>query len=94
MKTSYEYLIFPVGIREKLLKWINTSRIKVEFIEGKLIIINKTNIGLEEPNRIIFSNNEKTIEVLLYEDSNCFYLKDSSNPISFKSLVSLVNKSL
>jgi len=80
--------------KEKILKIVHTSKIKIDFISGRKIIISNTNVALEDPNRIIFSNNEKYLEVLMYQDCNEFYVKDFYEPLSLNRLIKIVNKYL
>ena len=90
MKITYENLEFPSDIKTKITKKLNAS-IKVEFINGKKIMFKGFNIGLEQPNKIIFSSKATYLEMIVYEDDNLFYNKDLSNPISLNKLLSIVN---
>ena len=91
MKMTIEELEFPSELKTKILKLINTSRISVEFVCGKKIKFSKTNLGIEEPNKVLFSNDKKYLEMIVYENDENFYTKDLSNKLSFTSLVKIVN---
>jgi hypothetical protein len=94
MELTEENLEFPCELKEKIIKMINTSRIKVEFVNGRKLIINKTNIAIENPSKIIFSNNTYYLEALLYLGFNDFYVKNFDEPLSLNRLASFVNKHL
>ena len=91
MKMTIEELEFPSVIKVKLLKLINTSRINVEFVSGKRFAFNKTNLGIEKPNIVIFSNGIKYLEMIVYEDDDKFYTTDLSNSTSLTNLVKIIN---
>jgi len=85
MKTTITKLEFP-GVIESKIKKLVSSKINVEFIAGKKIKLNNTNLGLTEPHKIIFNNSTTCLIVLLYDnDDNC-YLYDLSNPVSFTNM--------
>jgi len=93
MKITEENLEFPCELKEKILKMINTSRIKVDFIVGKNIRFEKTNLAITKPSLIVFSNNVYFIKIFNY--GNCdLFVENHNNPISFSALIKLVNKSL
>ena len=93
MKTTITNLEFP-SARESKIKKLVSSKINVEFISGKKIKLNNTNLGLTEPHKIIFSNDYSCLIVLLYDNDDNYYLYDLSNPISFTKLITLVNANL
>ena len=63
MKVSIEQLEFPSSIKDKILKLKDVTKINTEFISGKYIHFENTNLSIHEPHKIIFSN-----------DSNYFVL--------------------
>ena len=94
MKISYENLEFPCELKEKILKLVNTSKIDVHFVCGRKIVLSNTNLGLEDPNRVIISNKAKYLEVLVYEQDDSFYIQDFAESLSLTRLVKIVNKYL
>jgi len=94
MKITKKNLVFPCELKEKFLKMINTSRISIEFFEGKKLVIKQTNVGIEEPNRIIFSNKINYIEAFVYENSSVFYIKNLPEALSLNKLIQIVNNHL
>ena len=93
MKTTIIKLEFPSVIKSKIKKLVS-SKINIEFIAGKNIKLNNTNIGLTEPHKIIFNNDKTCLIVLAYDNDENYYLYDLSNPISFTKLITLVNDNL
>ena len=93
MKTTITKLEFPSVIESKIKKLVS-SKVSIEFIAGKNIKLNNTNLGLTEPHKIIFSNDSNCLIVLVYDTDDNYYLYDLSNPISFTKLVTLVNDNL
>ena len=66
MKTTIAKLEFPSVIESKIKKLVS-SKVSVEFIAGKNIKLDNTNLGLIEPHKIIFSNDKTILIVLLYD---------------------------
>ena len=93
MKTTITQLEFPSVIESKIKKLVS-SKVSVEFIAGKNIKLNNTNLGLIEPHKIIFSNDNTCLIVLCYDNDDNYYLYDLSNPVSFSKLITLVNTNL
>ena len=93
MKTTITQLEFPSVIESKIKKLIS-SKVNVEFIAGKNIKLNNTNLGLTEPHKIIFGNDKTCLIVLCYDNDDNYYLYDLSNPISLTKLVNFVNNNL
>ena len=94
MKITFNTIEFPCEIKNKIIKLVNTSKITIDFINGRTITINKTNLALEQPCRVVFSNNDNYFEVLIYEGSDYFYVENSTTTLSLTSLVKLINNSL
>jgi|GEM_PF-3236704 len=91
MKITIEELEFPSQIKTKLSKMIKTSKINLEFINGKNIIFKNSNLGINEPHKVLISNDKSYLVVLIYEDEDNCYVNDLTNPISFTKLISIVN---
>ena len=93
MKTTITKLEFPSEIKSKVKQFVS-AKINIEFIAGKKIRFDNTNLGLTEPHKIIFSNQNTFFVVLLYDDDEKYYLHDLSNSIPFNKLTKLVNDNL
>ena len=59
MKTTIESLDFPSEIKNKLKMKVSTTNLKIEFLSGHIIKIDKTNLSVREPHRIIVNNSNK-----------------------------------
>lgn len=72
MNVSIEFLEFPLCIKNKILRIKNITKLNIEYIAGKNIVFNNSNLGLNEPYKIIISNNTQKIVLLCYDDSNLY----------------------
>ncbi len=61
MNVSIEFLEFPLCIKNKILRIKNITKLNIEYIAGKNIVFNNSNLGLNEPHKIIISNNIQRI---------------------------------
>lgn len=64
---------------------------KCEFIQGKIIRIDKTNISVIEPHRVNISIKSKKL-LLLYFDKDNLFLYDRTMPITIKKFVMLLKE--
>ena len=55
MKITIEQLEFPLCVKEKITKIPKISKLHLEFINGKNIHFDKTNLSIHEPHKIIIS---------------------------------------
>ena len=94
MKITIEPLEFPISVKEKLLKIPKISKLHIEFVNGKNIHFNKTNLSINEPHQIIISNDLSCIILLSYPHDNNFYLKDCLEIITLESIKFLILKML
>lgn len=94
MKITIEPLEFPISVKEKLLKIPKISKLHIEFVNGKNIYFDKTNLSINEPHKIIISNDLSCIILLSYPNNNNFYLKDSLEIITLESIKFLILKML
>ncbi len=94
MKITIEPLEFPLCVKEKIMKIPKISKLHIEFANGKNIHFNKTNLSINEPHKVIITNNSSCIILLSYPDDNNFYLKDSLEIITLESIKFLVLKML
>lgn len=61
LKTTIEQLNFPCDIKNKLKMKVGTSNLDIKYIDGHIIKINKTNLSITEPHKIIVKNNSNTL---------------------------------
>lgn len=90
MKITIEQLEFPLCVKEKLMKIPKISKLHLEFINGKKIHFDKTNLSIHEPHKIIISNNLSCLILLIFKNDNNIYIKDSLDTITIKRLETLV----
>ena len=76
MKITIEQLEFPLCVKEKITKIPKISKLHLEFINGKNIHFNKTNLSIHEPHKIIISNNLSCLVLLIFNNDNNIYIKD------------------
>ena len=70
MKITIEQLEFPISVKDKITKIPNISKLDIKFINGKYIHFNNTNISINDPHKIIISNNSYCLILLYYENDN------------------------
>lgn len=94
MKITIEPLEFPLCVKEKLMKIPKISKLHIEFVSGKNIHFDKTNLSINEPHKVIISNESFCIILLSYPNDNNLYLKDSLEVITLESIKFLIFKML
>ena len=90
MNVSIEILEFPLCIKNKILRIKNITKLNIEYIVGKNIVFNNSNLGLEEPHKIIISNNTQSIVILCYDNDTNLYNEDISDTITMAELTNIV----
>ena len=91
MKITIETLEFPLSVKERIMKIPKISKLNLEFVSGKSIHFEKTNLSLFEPHKIIISGNTFCLILLSYDDNN-LYLKDTLENITLEKLKNLIFK--
>lgn len=94
MNVSIEILEFPLCVKNKILRINDITKLNIEYITGKNIIFNNSNLGLKEPHKIIISNDKKRIVLLCYEDDINLYNEDLSEIITISKLTDIVKEIL
>ena len=92
MKTTIEKLIFPSELKDKLKMKVGMSNLNIRFIEGHIINIDKTNLSITEPHKIIVNNNANMLIAYIYDDNNKIYLPNHNAIISITKFVSILNE--
>lgn len=91
LKTTIETLKFPCEFKKKLKMKASLGNLSIDYIDGHLIKINNTNLGITEPYKIIIKNNKTTLIAYLYEDNDKIYLPTSNAIISFTKFTEILN---
>lgn len=92
MKITIEHLEFPLNVKNKITKMPKISKLHLNFISGKNIHFDKTNLSIKEPHKIIISNESICLILISYSNYNNLYLKDSHEIITLSRLFNLVLK--
>ena len=92
MKITIEPLEFPLCVIERITKIPKISKLHLEFVSGKNIHFDRTNLSLTEPHKIIISNDSSYLILLSYENDNNLYLKDSLEIITLEAIKNLILK--
>lgn len=90
MNVSIEFLEFPLCIKNKILRIKNITKLNIEYIAGKNIVFNHSNLGLNEPHKIIISNNTQGIVLLCYDDDSNLYNEALSDTITITELTDII----
>jgi len=91
LKTTIETLKFPCEFKKKLKMKSSLGNLNISYIDGHLIKINNTNLGITEPYKIIIKNSTTTLIDYLYEDNDKIYLPTSNAIISFTKFTQILN---
>lgn len=94
MNVSIEILEFPLYIKNKILRIKNITKLNIEYVAGKNIVFNHSNLGLNEPHKIIISNNTQRIVLLCYDNDSNLYNEDLSDTITITELTKIINRLL
>ena len=92
LKTTIETLIFPSELKNKLSMKVGKSNLNISFINGHAITIDKTNLSITEPHKIIVNNNTNTLIAYVYDDVNKIYLPNHNAIISITKYISILNE--
>lgn len=91
MKTTIESLTFPSELKDKLKIKVSMSNLDIKFIDGHIVNIDKTNLSITEPHKIIVNNKVNTLIAYIYDDSNKIYLPTYNAIISITKYISILN---
>lgn len=89
MNFNYKNLRKDNNFEKRIEITCNMNNAKCEFIQGKIIGIDKTNISIIEPHRVSITIKSKKLLVLYFDKDNLF-LYDRTMPITIKKLVMLL----
>jgi len=93
-----EFLVKNVNqkckVEETFQKLIENTKIELEIIQARKIIIAKTNVSLFEPYKLIFTKGKKKIIILYYDvfikEKEAYYLYDLSTEVSLEEIRKLI----
>ncbi len=91
MNVSIEILEFPLCIKNKILRIKNITKLNIEYVAGKNIVFNHSNLGLNEPHKIIISNDKNKIVLLCYDDDTNLYDEELSRTITINELTNIID---
>lgn len=91
MKTTIETLNFPSDVEKKLKMKVSATNLSFQFIPGHIINLNKTNISVIEPHRIIVSNSKNTLLAILYDDCDKICLPNNNLIVSITKYIEILN---
>ena len=77
-------------IKNRVLRIKDITKLNIEYIAGKNIVFNHSNLGLNEPHKIIISNNTQGIVLLCYNDDSNLYNEDLSRTITIAELTNII----
>ena len=77
-------------IKNKILRIKNITKLNIEYIAGKNIVFNYSNLGLNESHKIVISNNTQRIVLLCYNDDSNLYNEDLSDIITITELANII----
>ena len=92
MKVSIEQLEFPSSIKDKILKLKDVTKINTEFISGKYIHFENTNLSIHEPHKIIFSNDRNYFVLINYENDSTLYDKETMESVTLEMIKFVILK--
>ena len=91
MKITIQNLEFPSELKNKLKIKVNNNKLKIDYMPGHIINLDKTNLSVTEPHRIIVTSENKTLIALVYENTNKVYLPYNGAIISFTKYINILN---
>lgn len=94
MKVSIEQLEFPSSIKDKILKLKDISKLHIDFIGGKYIHFEKTNLSIHEPHQIVISNDNSYFVIINYENNPTLYNKSTMQNVTMENIKFLIFKML
>ena len=92
MKVSIEQLEFPSSIKDKILKLKDVTKINTEFISGKYIHFENTNLSIHEPHKIIFNNDRNYFVLINYENDSTLYDKETMESVTLEMIKFVILK--
>lgn len=94
MNVSIEILEFPLCVKNKILRIKDIAKLNIEYISGKNIIFNNSNLGLKEPHKIIISNGINKLVLFCYDDDTNLYNEELTDIVTISELTNIVNEFL
>lgn len=85
MDFTYENLVKDDKFEKRIQITCAMNMAKCEFLQGKIIKLNNTNVSFIEPHRIIIKIKSSKILILYFNKENMFFY-DRTMPIDIKTL--------
>ena len=84
--------MFPSELKDKLNIKVGKSNLNISFTPGHIINIDKTNLSITEPHKIIVNNKVNTLIAYVYDDNDKIYLPIHNAVISITKFISILNE--
>ena len=68
MEIKEKVIPFPNYMKDKLDSFVKTPNLGIEYEDGKIITLNKSNINVIAPHIITFKSESKILKLLYYGD--------------------------
>ena len=91
MDFTYKNLIKDEKFEKRIKITCEMNNAKCEFIQGKIIKVNNTNVSIIQPHKIIIKVKTRKLLVLYFDKENMF-LYDRTIPIDIKQLSLIINE--
>lgn len=91
MKLAIEHLEFPSVLKSKLNKYINTSKINIEYLNGSIIKLSNTNLGVINPHKVIVSNAKTFLIGYVYDNEEYIYIKEVNEKMAISKFITCIN---
>ncbi len=88
---SIDILEFPLCIKNKILRIKDITKLNIEYIVGKNIVFNHSNLSLKELHKIIISNDIDKLVFLCHDDGTNLYDEELSRTITITKLTKIIN---
>lgn len=89
MNIFSENLVKFEKLEKSIINICSFNNLKCEFIQGKILSIENTNISFIEPHRVIIKIKEKKLLLIYYDQENLF-LYNRYMPLEIKKLDALL----
>ena len=90
MEVKEKVIPFPNYMKDRLDSFVKTPNLDIEYEDGKIITLTKSNINVIVPHIITFISEPKILKLLYYgdydENINRFYTLDLNEEISYTRL--------
>ncbi len=89
MKIFSKKLVKAEDLEKRIKTICSFNNAKCEFIQGRILTVDRTNVSFIEPHRVNIKYKDSVI-LLLYFDKDNLFLFDRSTPISLDKLYAIL----